>query len=315
MKKIFTFALFCLSLFSLAAADDVRDVYIRKYASIAVKEMKRTGVPASITLAQGILESNAGRSVLAVEGNNHFGVKCHSDWKGKTLYKPAEKGNECFRAYVTVEESFRDHSDFLRYQNRYKSLFELDKEDYKGWAYGLKKAGYATDPSYPQKLIRIIEEYNLTRFDKGVPVDVPAPLEIETPKRIEDVADNTPYREFLDFSMAREIFVQNGVPFVYAREGETYDSLAKRYNLFRKEILKFNDLTAPLPLKDGEIVYLKAKKKQAAAGMDKYVIGEGERLNLRDVAQRYGVKLSSLEKLNPAIAFKTLKEGDTVILR
>ena len=139
--------------------------YIEKWAATAVREMYRSGVPASITLAQGILESRSGLSDLAAKGNNHFGIKCHSDWKGKSMKVDDDRPNECFRVYPDADDSFRDHSDFLRYQDRYKFLFDFDTKDYESWAYGLKKAGYATDPAYPSKLIKIIEDYGLSKYD------------------------------------------------------------------------------------------------------------------------------------------------------
>lgn len=155
-----------------APADSPQERYIEKWAPTAVREMYRSGVPASITLAQGLLESGFGNSPLATEGNNHFGIKCHSDWKGKSMKKDDDSKGECFRVYDDAEESFRDHSDFLRYQDRYKFLFDFDTKDYESWAYGLKKAGYATDPSYPAKLIKNIEDFNLARFDSMTQAEV-----------------------------------------------------------------------------------------------------------------------------------------------
>jgi len=299
----------------MAAKVDSRQEYIDRYSAIAVSEMKRTGVPASITLAQGILESNSGQSTLAVKANNHFGIKCHRDWSGKKFYKDAESSGECFRVYPNAEASFRDHSDFLRYQDRYKSLFSLKKTDYKAWARGLKAAGYATDPAYPQKLIKIIEECGLDRFDGKVKVEVPEPLVIETPVVIEKVEESVRYREQHSFSLTRDIYSQNGVPFVYAMAGETYESLASRFNLFRKEILRFNDLDSPEPLKAGDIVYLKAKKNKGAVGVDKYIVGEDEHTTLWAISQRFGIRLSTLRKLNPYAAPASLEPGDTVFLR
>lgn len=311
--------LMVLTVFSLAAKDDPRLAYIAKYSGIAVSEMKRTGVPASITLAQGLLESNSGQSMLAVDGNNHFGVKCHGDWGGRKIYKDAEKVHDCFRAYPNAEASFRDHSDFLRYRDRYKSLFSLKQTDYKGWAHGLKEAGYATDPAYPQKLIKLIEEYELYKYDSHVRVEAPQPLVVETPIIIEKAAevlqDTVLYREKHSFSMARNIYSQNGVPFVYAKAGDTYESLAGKYNLFPKEILKYNDLNKSEKLKEGDMVYLKAKKNMGARGVDKYVLGDDEHITMRDVAQRFGVKLLALQKLNPFDVDAVLEPGDTVILR
>lgn len=150
----------------LAAAQTPQLDYIAKYSALAVSEMQRTGVPASITLAQGLVESGAGLSPLAVHANNHFGMKCHNDWDGETFYKDDDTAQECFRAFRTAEESFKAHSDFLRNRPRYASLFELEPTDYKGWARGLKKAGYATDPAYAAKLIKQIEDFQLDRFDR-----------------------------------------------------------------------------------------------------------------------------------------------------
>lgn len=262
MKRILLTALAFLAFLTEASADDARTAYIKKYAPVAVKEMKRTGVPASITLAQGLLESNAGRSMLAVEGNNHFGVKCHKGWTGKTIHKDAEIQNECFRAYSNAEASFKDHSDFLRNGKRYDFLFELKKGDYKGWANGLKKAGYATDPAYPQKLIKLIEEYDLARFDTGKVIEAKTPAAVveEAPAKVEEPVDNTVYSEVLDVSLTREVFKKNGAEYILAREGETYESIARYYRLFKHEILKYNGLNSLKPLQEGEIVYISPKR-------------------------------------------------------
>ena len=168
MKKMFFCSLLAAAMLSLPAGDPGKtpqEQYIARYSAMAVSEMYRTGVPASITLAQGLLESRHGLSPLASEGNNHFGIKCH-DWKGKTMKQDDDRRNECFRVYDNAEESFQDHSDFLRYRDRYKFLFDYEVTDYKAWAYGLKKAGYATDPSYPAKLIKLIEDYDLSAYDR-----------------------------------------------------------------------------------------------------------------------------------------------------
>lgn len=296
----------------IAAADDPYEAYIKKYSDIAVKEMQRSGVPASITLAQGLLESRAGQSPLAAEGNNHFGVKCHNDWTGKTMLMDDESRNECFRVYPNVEESFRDHSDFLRYQDRYKGLFDLRQGDYKAWARGLKKAGYATDPAYATKLIDLIERYGLDKYDSSAPVEIKTPLELEEPVAV--VIPDKHFNEDILIPLEREVFSQNGARFVYAVEGEDYRSIAAANKLFIKEILKYNDVSEEQPLKAGDIVYLTRKKAMAAPGVDKYVVGEDEE-TLRDISQRFGVRLKSLEELNPILAGRKLAAGDTVILR
>ena len=305
--------LIILSCCFVAIAADVNPyaVYIENYSALAISEMQRTGVPASITLAQGLLESNAGRSAMAQKARNHFGIKCHRDWTGKTMNFKAETPSECFRVYPRVEDSFKDHSDFLRYQNRYKALFDLDKTDYKGWARGLKAAGYATDPKYPAKLIKLIEEYELYRFDSDVKIEVEAPSIVETPKPV------TSYRtrEIFRIQLTRKVFEQNGVPFVYAIEGDSYRSIAKLFGMFTDEILRDNDLSREVPLEGGEIVYLHLKKKQAAKSVNKFIVGPGEEVTLRDIAQRYGVRMSSLQTMNGCDASAEFREGDTILLR
>ena len=312
MKRFF---LILIPLLCLAADKSAQDKYIEKYSAIAVSEMKRSGVPASITLAQGLVESRAGLSPLAVKGNNHFGIKCHNDWKGKKMYYDDDARGECFRVYPTAEQSFRDHSDFLRYKDRYKSLFDLKPTDYKGWAYGLKKAGYATDTAYPAKLIKVIEDYRLYRFDSGEKMELPeAPLAIEAPKKIDPVAYKKEYNEEFRFQLARNVMARNGVPFVTSFKGESYSSIAISQGLFVKELLRFNDLKSEVPLKEGTVVFLQMKKRKADKGLDKYIVDrDGE--DLWEISQRFGVRLSSICKLNGFVSDHTLREGDTILMR
>ena len=271
--------------------------------------MVRSGVPASITLAQGMLESGSGMSKLATQGNNHFGIKCHKGWEGKSMKVDDDAPNECFRVYSSVADSYKDHSDFLRYRDRYKFLFDLERTDYKGWAYGLKKAGYATDPGYPAKLIKYIEEYKLYKYDvlskveeKEVPL---SPLVIEAPKMA---------REEFHFPLTRELFSKNGVPFVYSLEGETYRSIAKYYHLFHQEILRFNDLRKDEELLPGTVVYLSFKENHTQPGLDKYIIEQaGE--NFHAICQRFAVKEKAILKLNGWKKAPFLAEGDEIKLR
>ena len=302
------------AILALGAEKNPRLAYMEKYASLAVSEMERTGVPASITLAQGMLESNAGLSALAVKGNNHFGIKCHNDWTGKKMKWDDNAPHECFRMYPNAESSFRDHSDFLRGKDRYKELFELKSTDYKGWARGLKKAGYATDPSYAQKLISIIEDYRLYEYDKGIKVNPEPPLEAEAPVQVTAQTIDRKYREHVRFTLGRKVYEQNGVPFVYATEGESWASIASSNGLFLREILRFNDLSADAALAPGTKVYLSRKKAQAQKGVDRYVAGaDGE--TLWEISQRFGIRLAALQRMNPVLIGKTLEEGDTIILR
>lgn len=311
----FLLAIAAFMLLLPADTKTARENYIAKYSSIAISEMERSGVPASITLAQGLLESSAGQSRLAVEGNNHFGIKCGGNWKNKKMYEDDDAAHECFRVYPTVEASFRDHSDFLRYQNRYKSLFDLEPGDYEGWAKGLKAAGYATDPGYANKLINLIKEYELYRFDKGVEVPEETPLEIEKPVLLPSAPTKTQkYNEKVNISLSRAVYEQNGVPFVYSIEGETYASIAGAYGLFDKEILKYNDLKSSEPLEPGTVVYIQAKKKYAGEGMEMLIIGPDDNMSLRHISQRYAVRMSSIMKINALPAGYQPKEGDTIKL-
>lgn len=315
MKKALTIFLLVCTLALTASVPETRKspqlIYIERYAEIAVEEMYRSGVPASITLAQGLLESRYGQSELAVKGNNHFGIKCHN-WNGAGMYYDDDMKGECFRKYDSPEESYRDHSDFLRFRDRYRFLFDLEPTDYKGWAHGLKKAGYATDSKYPQKLISLIEEFELYKYDldggdRRQRPDSPAWLE-----RVERLDDSR--KETFHFALSRQMYSKNGVPFVYSVEGESYASIAARYNLFHKEILRYNDLKEDVTLYPGTVVYLQKKKKRAAKGLDKHIVEEDD-CSLADIAQRYAVKLSSLCRMNGFTEDYEPKEGEVIILR
>ena len=300
-------------------AQSAQEKYIEKYSAVAVEEMLRSGVPASITLAQGLLESGAGLSKLASEGNNHFGIKCHKGWTGPSMRADDDKRNECFRKYASAAESFRDHSDFLRYRDRYKFLFDLDLTDYEGWAYGLKQAGYATDPKYAGKLIKYIQDYKLYEYDvisteeaAAVPE---APHKIEEPVAVPaDGSVNAPVQEEFHFALSRQLYSVNGVPFVYAMEGESYKSIAKYYHLFKWELLRYNDVKKDATLLPGTIVYLQAKKKHTPAGLDQYIVEEdGE--DFHAICQRFAVQEKAIMKLNGYSAPVQLQEGDQIKLR
>lgn len=366
MKRLFL--VFACAFAALSAyAQTAQQNYIDKYCDAAVAEMYRSGVPASITLAQGLLESGAGLSEMAREGNNHFGIKCHNDWKGKTMYYDDDAKQECFRKYASVAESYQDHSDFLRYKDRYKFLFDYEITDYKSWCYGLKSAGYATDPSYAAKLIKIIEDYKLYEYDSapveqikkgsGKVILYPGKKETvkkevsereankeeksaaksekkssttkmqkvtfaqaeekipESPLQMEQAEAFVPKKGSFSFDLSRAVFAKNKVPFIYAMEGETYESIAREYDLFTKEILRFNDLAAPEELVPGTIVYLQKKKTSTAKGLNMHIVEEnGE--SLRSIAQRYAVTVKSLMKYNGfASPDVTLYESDRVLLR
>ena len=295
-----------------------QEKYIYTYSDIAVAEMQRTGVPASITLAQGIIESGSGLSTLAVNGNNHFGIKCHNNWKGGTMKMDDDAKDECFRTYDSPEQSFRDHSDFLRYRDRYKFLFDLDRRDYKGWAFGLKQAGYATDPSYANKLIRCIEQYDLARFDFLTNEELAAmpesPTKLEEPVAVRS-GGFAPVQEEFRFSLSRVMYSLNDVAFVYAQEGETYKSIAKDHHLFHWEILMFNEVKKGAELVPGQVVYLEAKKRKAPAGLEMYIVSEdGE--SFHNICQRFAVRENAIKLLNRMLeAEPQLHEGDILKLR
>ena len=322
---------FSVSLSAASAPERVKspqEIYIEQFATLAVEEMYRSGVPASITLAQGLLESGYGLSELAVKGNNHFGIKCHNNWSGKKMYYDDDRKGECFRKYPSPEQSYRDHSDFLRYRDRYKFLFDYKITDYKSWAHGLKKAGYATDPAYPTKLIKLIEEYELYEYDKKpasfarsdrkarrIAEKAEAKEELpKSPNEIEQVESLThEQRQDFHFSVSREVYTRNGVPFVRVAEGETLEDIALSNNLFVREILKFNDMEKDGALLPGTELYLKSKKKQAVKGLDKHVVEDGE--TMRSISQRYGIRLKNLYKMNGMADFDVPREGDIIKLR
>lgn len=295
-----------------------RQEYIDKYKETAMEAMRTHGIPASITLAQGCLESGDGNSDLAVKANNHFGIKCHNDWKGQTYYKKDDDpGKSCFRKYRNASESFKDHSDFLRYRDRYAFLFDLEITDYKGWCYGLKKAGYATDPQYAERLIKIIEDYRLYRFDREMYTKAGKNSNLlpPSPNELMKVMELNPARNSLlyKYSRNRTIYVRNGVPYILAGSMDTYESIAEEYNLFTKELLRYNDLRKPKELVPGTVVYLQKKKAKAQRHMEIHIAVEGD--TYYDVAQKYGVRMKKLFKYNGYKEGDILHVGDEIFLR
>lgn len=295
-----------------------RAQYIETYKDAAIASMKSHGIPASITLAQGCLESGDGNSDLAVKANNHFGIKCHKDWDGPTYYKKDDDpGKSCFRKYRNPAESFKDHSDFLRYRERYAFLFDLEVTDYKAWCHGLKKAGYATAPDYAQKLIKIIEDYQLYKYDREVYADAekkhrplpPGPNELLKVEELKPAKTSRMYR----YSLNRTIYVRNHVPYILAGDMDTYESIAQEYGLFTKELLKYNDLKKSRTLVPGTVVYIQAKRNKAQRHLDLHIAVEGD--TYYDISQRYGVKMKRLFKYNGYSEKDILHIGDEVFLR
>ena len=263
-----------------------RKQYITKYSALAVKQMRQYKIPASITLAQGILESNNGNSKLAVKANNHFGIKCHG-WEGKKIFEDDDKKNECFRKYKSPLESFKDHSLFLNKYSRYAFLFDYKITDYKSWARGLKKAGYATNKKYPELLINIIEDNKLNVFDdKDVEI------------------------EFI--SEIRNIYMHpNRIKYVKSENQDTYITIAKDLNLKLRQLQKYNDSNETNILAEGTIVFIQPKRKKGKVKVHKYNKNE----SLISISQFYGVKLKSLKKRNDLILKKGLNNGDKLRLR
>lgn len=289
-----------LSCFILQA-DDLRREYIRKWSETAVEQMIASGVPASITLAQACLESANGTSTLARQANNHFGIKCRG-WSGPAFRHDDDLKDECFRSYDNAGESFSDHSDFLRYNDRYASLFDLDPTDYKGWARGLKKAGYATDPAYAEKLIKIIEDYRLYEYDVikprkgGTSVSLPpSPVTLEKVSKVDAPLHFRP-RSLGSVTIDYTFYEKHGLVYIVANGTEDYASLARQFNLFRRELLRFNDEKRDHIIPAGEMIYLQPKRNQSTADLAKHVVEEGE--TMRGLSQRFGVKLKNLYKFN-----------------
>ena len=270
------------------------EAYIEKFYRLAQEHQQRYGIPASITLAQGLLESGAGTSELSRKANNHFGIKCH-EWDGATIHYK----RDCYRKYRSAEESYRDHSEFLL-RDRYQNLFKLKLTDYKGWARGLKKYGYATDPSYAEKLINIIELYDLNRFVK------------ET-KRIEKKEENTDETAYRTATPRHAVYRSWGLLYVEAFEGDTYQNIAADFGFSPKELARYNDSKTDVTLSAGDIVYLEKKNKKAAEGFNLHVVKEGE--TLLDISQLYGIQLKHLAKRNKMRRDATLSPGDTLKLR
>ena len=247
--------------------------YIKKYRDVAVEEMKRYHIPASITLAQGLLESGAGYGTLARKSNNHFGIKCGSDWRGKTVKHDDDARNECFRVYKDPKDSYRDHSKFLAGKQRYAFLFDLKITDYKGWARGLKKAGYATNPRYAHQLIDIIQRYNLDKYDKK--------------GGLKWMKENP---------NPHEPYIANGLLYIIARQGDTWKNLSKEFDISKRKLRKYNDLYKGYELQEGDILYLEKKNRKAPKGMYVHVLRNGE--SMYSISQKYGIRLKRLYKMN-----------------
>lgn len=322
-KVSFLVLLFCICAASFAQNGKMtREEYIEKYAKLAVQEMHRTGIPASITLAQACLESSNGNSELSIASNNHFGIKCHKSWQGKRIYHDDDAKGECFRVYDEVYDSYIDHSDFLRNGQRYAFLFEFDKNDFTSWAYGLKKAGYATNPEYPKLLIKIIEENQLYKYDSMTPEmfkektkkekDVEVVVKGDAPKST--IEPPTPLKnEPVAKKQNRNIYKNNGKKFVILEKGETIYKIARAFGLPMWKLYAFNDFQAGQVIPEGSMIYIEQKALRAESKYQTHTVREGE--TFYSIAQLYGMQVNRLAKLNKATADNTLEKGSNIYVR
>ena len=288
-KQIISLVLIVIS-FTLSAQTRNKqyEAYIKQYRDLAVEEMKKYHIPASITLAQGLLESGAGQSALARKSNNHFGIKCGGDWNGRTVSHNDDARGECFRAYKHPKQSYEDHSKFLASRSRYASLFNLKITDYKGWARGLKKTGYATNPRYADQLIGIIELYDLHKYD--------------TKGGLKWMKENpNPHQPY----------IANGLVYIVARTGDTWKSISKEFDISKRKLRKYNDLYKGYELQEGDILYLEKKNRKAPKNHIVHVLRAGE--SMYAISQKYGIRLKNLYKLNKMDEDDSAPEVGTIL--
>lgn len=292
------------------------DAYIRTYAPQALSSQYQFGVPASITLAQGLLESAAGRSELARNANNHFGIKCHRSWTGGRAYYTDDRPNECFRAYKSVQDSYNDHGHFLSSQARYRSLFAMGLDDYKGWAKGLQNAGYATDKGYANKLIKIIEDYQLYLITDNNPSRRYSYNEPKQPRRqVEDepLRYEKPATQDTAQPGVREVFISYGLYYTLAKVNDDLASIARDLDTTERALQGYNDFPKGYPLQEGDIVYLERKLLKAEPPYYEHVVKVGE--SIHAIAQRYGIQLKALYRMNGLTPDYYPEEGDVLRLR
>ncbi|MBK7129735.1 MAG: glucosaminidase domain-containing protein [Crocinitomicaceae bacterium] len=320
MKRIWILSVLLISALSVKAEyqNHTTEDYIEMWKSTAIEQMHQYNIPASITLAQGILESGNGNSKLARHANNHFGIKCHENWSGGTFYQDDDEANECFRSYSQANESYLDHSEFLKNRPRYSNLFTLSVTDYKGWAHGLKSAGYATNPKYASLLIELIEKYDLDQYDLIPKPEKKEDLvavseepvttidEVETPVSAEEISlSETGHKVYQNHKRVHYIVVQ---------KGDTYYRIAEEFNLGMWQLYKYNELGQRDVLREGEIIYLSPKSSRAGKGNNVHVCERD--MSLREVSQLVGIKLDKLLEYNFSDnPDEILPKGTKVILR
>lgn len=321
--KLPFFLLFFAAVANAQSKQMTAEQYIAAFKDNAIKEMQMFNIPASITLAQGMLESGNGNSDLATVANNHFGIKCHSGWTGDTFTKDDDAKDECFRKYPTALDSYTDHSNFLRTRDRYAPLFELKCTDYKGWAKGLKKVGYATDPKYTRRLIDLIETYKLYQYDKeneNPPVyvkkekekDLKATASIsKAPSSKSEATKKVSKPEPVERHISRSIQQFRFINYVIIQPGDSFDKIARETDKDVWQLYKYNDLKPTDKLIAGERLYLQPKRRKAKEEF--HVVKKGE--TMRYISQLYAIRLSSLYKKNHMNEGEEPKAGETLYLR
>lgn len=312
--KYFPLILFLLvaSVCDAGGSKTTPEQYIALYKKAAIEEMKKSGVPASITLSQGMLESAYGNSKLARKARNHFGIKCHSDWKGPSVRKDDDAKNECFRKYKNVSESFHDHSKFLRGKPRYAFLFDYKTTDYKAWAKGLKKAGYATNPKYPKLLIDLIERYDLSQYDnKGGGKGKSKKSKSKSKSKSKNKVKSSSEIDEGEVHVKSRVRVSdNFVKYIVVKKGDNIRSIAKETGVGKRRLMKYNERTGN-KVSRGEKIYLQPKKKSSRTKYHQVKRGE----TLYQISQRYAVTTKSIMKRNRMGTNSVINPGQKLKLR
>jgi hypothetical protein len=297
-----------------AQTTQTRAEYLAKYKTIAVAHAEKYGIPASIKMAQGMFESNNGNSRLAREGNNHFGIKCKTNWTGGTIYHDDDAPGECFRTYASAEDSWIDHSEFLDKQPRYAALFDLDPTDYKAWAQGLKDAGYATNPRYPEMLVKIIEDNQLYLLDRGQDPRGGASAHERTKTHSHGgKVDVDNYRVAMYTHIGYEVWSSNGSRFVVAQNGDNLSKISSLFGVSEQKLRRFNDMTGGETVSAGDMIYLQAKNNRADCGAILHAVKMGE--TLRSISQVYGIKVKRLARMNRLRRDASLLTGQQIKLQ
>ena len=294
------------------------DEYCRLYAEEAQRQMKKYGIPASITLAQGMFESGYGSSYIAVKGNNHFGIKAYHGWTGAVVRCDDDDRAEPFCKFSSVKEGYEYHSKFLRESTRYASLFKLSSTDYKGWAKGLQKCGYATNPKYPQLLIDVIERYNLAAYDRTsaktlAKASDKKAAEKKSAQTASKSKSNSRSRGKASATIARPVQKSSQrLKYVVTTRMDNLSSLAKEFHLSERQLRNWNDLPKGYQLHEGEIVYLQGKREKSERAFPTHKVALGE--SLQGISQRYGVTVKSIVRRNK-LSSATVQPGQVLKLR